>query len=173
MDHRDRAIGVEECAGQGGAIRDLLGTINVSHNRLFDNRAAGGNGGAAGAGGAHGGNGQGGAVLDTLGVTVHLSDTMLRRNKAQGGAGAAGGNGGNGQGGGIFNDGPSPFGAPSLTLTHNRIVANEADGGAAGAGGSAGQGVGGGVFNLGTFAFDAATMIAHNHASTSHDDLFP
>jgi hypothetical protein len=32
--------------------------------------------------------------------------------------------------------------------------------------------VGGGVYNLGTFLFDALTVIANNHASTSHDDCF-
>jgi hypothetical protein len=31
--------------------------------------------------------------------------------------------------------------------------------------------VGGGVYNLGTFLFDATTIIAHNHAATSHDDF--
>jgi len=32
--------------------------------------------------------------------------------------------------------------------------------------------VGGGVYNLGAFSFDSATVIAHNHASTSNDDTF-
>jgi hypothetical protein len=31
----------------------------------------------------------------------------------------------------------------------------------------------GGVYNLGTFLIDAATIIAHNHAATRHDDIFP
>ena len=35
-----------------------------------------------------------------------------------------------------------------------------------------GDGVGGGVSNLGTFTFDADTVITHNHASTSNDDIF-
>jgi hypothetical protein len=30
----------------------------------------------------------------------------------------------------------------------------------------------GGVSNLGTFRFAAATIIAHNHAATRHDDYF-
>jgi hypothetical protein len=33
--------------------------------------------------------------------------------------------------------------------------------------------VGGGVYNLGTFLFDLATVIHHNHASTSNDDIYP
>jgi hypothetical protein len=33
--------------------------------------------------------------------------------------------------------------------------------------------VGSGVYNLGTFTVDITTVIAHNHASTSKDDLFP
>jgi len=49
---------------------------------------------------------------------------------SSGGAGAAGGNGGNGQGGGIYNDGPSPFGTPDLTLLGCLVALNEADGGA-------------------------------------------
>jgi hypothetical protein len=32
--------------------------------------------------------------------------------------------------------------------------------------------VGGGVYNLGTFLFNAATVIAHHYAATSHDDCF-
>jgi hypothetical protein len=35
-----------------------------------------------------------------------------------------------------------------------------------------GLGVGSGVYNRGTFLFDAATIIAHNHASTSDDNCF-
>jgi hypothetical protein len=38
---------------------------------------------------------------------------------------------------------------------------------------TAGWEVGGGVYNLGTFATDLATVIAHNDASTSNDDIFP
>ncbi len=47
-----------------------------------------------------------------------------------------------------------------------------ANGGESGIGGSAGQGIGGGIYNLGSFAFDAFTVIRHNHASTSNDDVF-
>jgi hypothetical protein len=91
-----------------------------------------------------------------------------------GGAGAAGGNGGAGQGGGIFNDGPSPFGAPDLTLTHSLVEFNQADGGTAGAGGSSGSGQGSGVYVTAgsTASKDQKTAIAHNHASTSDDDVF-
>jgi len=31
----------------------------------------------------------------------------------------------------------------------------------------------GGVDNLGAFTSDKATVIAHNYASTSNDDIFP
>jgi hypothetical protein len=37
-------------------------------------------------------------------------------------------------------------------------------------GASDGLGLSGGVYSLGTFLCDAATVIADNHASTSHDD---
>ena len=165
-------------AGQGGAIRALLGTVNVSYSHLDDNQAVGGAGGAAGVGGTHGGsggNGQGGGLLATFGVTATLTDTDLLGNQALGGAGAAGGNGGNGQGGGIFVDGASPFGTPNVALSGCTVEFNEADGGAAGAGGSDGLGIGGGVYvsSLGKFTFDDATVIALNHASTRNDNIFP
>jgi len=38
--------------------------------------------------------------------------------------------------------------------------------------GTDGLGIGGGVYNRGTFLRDAATVIRHNHASTSDDDCF-
>ena len=63
-------------------------------------------------------------------------------------------------------------GGVTVTLNASPIIGNEADGGMGGAGGADGQGVGGGVYNLGTFVFDAATVIRHNHASTSNDDCF-
>jgi hypothetical protein len=157
----------------GGGMRAALGTFNVSHSRVDRNRAVGGTGGDGEQGG-NGGNGQGGGLLDTAGVTVVVSDTTFRQNRAQGGAGAAGGNGGNGQGGGIFDDGASPYGAPDLTLQGCRIVSNQADGAAGGEGATAGQGTGGGVYITagGTARADAATVVARNHASTSDDDIF-
>jgi hypothetical protein len=163
--------------GQGGGLRAVLGTFTLSHGLILGNQALGGPGGGAGSGssaGGAGGNGQGGGLLDTLGGTMVVSDTAFRLNRAQGGVGAAGGDGGNGQGGGIFNDGPSPYGAPDLTLQHCRIVLNEADGGDAGDGGSAGAGQGGGVYvSAGSTArADMATAIRDNHASTSDDDVF-
>jgi hypothetical protein len=163
--------------GQGGAIRALLGTFNLSDSLLAANRAIGGAGGAAGVGGVggSGGNGQGGAFITSLGVTAVLTDTALLWNQAVGGVGAAGGNGGSGLGGGIFNPNgpPPPLGAPDLTLQSCRIEFNQATGGSAGVGGTDGVGIGGGVFNVGTFNFDATTVIDHNHASTSNDDIFP
>lgn len=50
---------------------------------------------------------------------------------------------------------------------------NDADGGEGGSGGSDGSGVGGGVYNLGVLNLDSLTDIIHNHASTSHDNIFP
>ena len=35
------------------------------------------------------------------------------------------------------------------------------------------QGIGGGIYTLGAFTPDALTVIAHNHASTSGDDIGP
>jgi hypothetical protein len=72
--------------GQGGAVRDLLGTINVSQSLLAGNEAVGGSGGAAGAGGVGGNRGsdQGGGLLTGFGVTAVLSDSALLGNLAEG-----------------------------------------------------------------------------------------
>jgi hypothetical protein len=42
------------------------------------------------------------------------------------------------------------------------VTLNEAEGA---------TGIGGGVYNLGSFTFDVFTIIAHNHASTSGDNV--
>jgi hypothetical protein len=54
------------------------------------------------------------------------------------------------------------------------ITDNQASGGAAGAGRNAGQGVGGGLYFVpgGIACLDVVTIVRHNHASTSNDDLF-
>ena len=68
-----------------------------------------------------------------------------------------------------------PSGSLPSPSSRCAIVLNQADGGPGGTGGSDGQGIGGGVYisPLGTFTFDAFTIIAHNHASTSNDNIFP
>jgi hypothetical protein len=60
----------------------------------------------------------------------------------------------------------------SVSVTASGVINNRAQGGEGEDGGSDGQGIGGGVYNLGLFTFDVATVIAHNHASTSNDDTF-
>jgi hypothetical protein len=62
----------------------------------------------------------------------------------------------------VFNDAGS-----ALTLTADAITHNRAEGGAGG------DGIGGGIYNLGTLAVDGLTIIRHNHASTSNDNIFP
>src|SRR2546421_377415 len=73
-------------SGQGGAVRALLGSINISEGLLAGNAAVGGAGGAAGDGGVggSGGNGQGGGFLTAVGVTAVLSDSALLGNLADG-----------------------------------------------------------------------------------------
>ena len=74
---------------------------------------------------------------------------------------------------------PVPRVAPMNTIcsttagSDSTITHNKASGGEGGAGGSDGQGVGGGAYNLGTLVLDMSTVISHNHASTSNDDIFP
>jgi hypothetical protein len=59
----------------------------------------------------------------------------------------------------------------SVHVSTSAITDNAADGGAGQGVGSNGQGIGGGVYNLGAFSY-LTTVIAHNHASTSNDDLY-
>jgi hypothetical protein len=147
-------------------IGGVSGTIDGC--QLDANVALGGPGRMGGAGGAGLG---GGLALSGLGAafsgpgTVNLSHAIVDNNLAQGGAG---GNGGDGLGGGLFNDMGS-----TLTASASLILDNRAWGGHGGAGGQDGQGIGGGVYNKGDFHFDASTLIAHNRASTTNDDLFP
>jgi hypothetical protein len=81
-----------------------------------------------------------------------VADSTLTRNEADGDRGGAGL-------GGAYNDDAS-----RLAMIASLLAQNRADGS---------QGIGGGVYNLGMFAFDAATVIAHNYAFTSNDDIFP
>jgi hypothetical protein len=162
--------GVFVADGWGGALSNFRGsTTTVMGSTFSGNQAIGGNGGDA----------LGGALANLLGSTLIVSSCTLTGNQALGGAGGAGGNGGNGFGGGLFNDGlsiaPENAGIPAaVTVTGCTITDNQATGGAAGAGGSAGQGVGGGASFAagGVVCLDVFTVIAHNHASTSNDDLF-
>ena len=101
------------------------------------------------------------------GSSVSLSGSTITHNEADGGKGGVGGNGGDGEGGGAF----VGTGA-TLAVTGSTIAYNKAEGGVGVAGGSNGQGEGGGVYHDGTFTFDVTTVIAHNHASTSGDDIF-
>src|SRR3954462_5449451 len=93
---------------------------------------------------------------------------------AGGGQGGAGGDGGDGLGGGIYTQ-SSDLGVASLTVTRSAIVVNQAGGGTGGIGGGDGQGIGGGVYISpgGTPSFYALTIIPHDHASTSHDNIYP
>jgi serine/threonine protein kinase len=119
-----------------------------------------------GAAGGNGGNGQGGAFW-ILSGTAGIRDMTLTSNEASGGEGGEGANGGDGQGGGIW-----VGGGVTVTDSASHITDNRAIGGEGGQGGTDGLGVGGGVYNLGTFLYDLATVIVHNHASTSNDDCF-
>jgi hypothetical protein len=171
---------------QGGGIYNaiLFGTffgtpalLMVTDSTITHEDALGGAGGAGGTGGVggNGGNGEGGGLFnsatDFLGnlgqATLTVTGCDVSHDLAEGGAGASGANGGNGSGGGIFNDVGATTTVMSSTITHDR-----ADGGAAGKGDSAGQGIGGGLYNLGTATVDAATIFAHNDASTSNDNTF-
>jgi hypothetical protein len=146
--------------GAGGGIFNYLGNFNssgygqlnasvvtITNSTLDHNQAVGDDGG----------DGYGGGLANLLSATATLTGTELSHNLAQGGD-----DGGNGYGGGLYNDATSTLTLQSCTVTHN-----DADGGDDGAG------IGGGVYNLGAFTYDVATIIKHNHASTSGDDIGP
>jgi hypothetical protein len=103
-------------------------------------------------------------------VSGSASDTgsTFTGNWAIGGTGGSGGNGGDGLGGGIY-----VAAGAAVSLSASTVTLNQAQGGEEGAGGSDGSGIGGGVYGLGSFSFDPFTVIKGNHASTSHDNIFP
>jgi hypothetical protein len=145
----------------------VTATAQIDHSTLLGNEAIGGAGPTCGTG-------QGGGLANLNGGTLTVSNSLIALNRAIGGAGD--GTGGNGRGGGVFNGGPSPVGAPSLTLDHSLVMHNSAEGGTAGPGGSAGLGQGGGLYLApgGSVCLDAFT-VAHlvgNSASTGDDDVF-
>jgi hypothetical protein len=160
----------------GGFYNGVDSTAAVSDALFLDNQAMGGAGGSGAAGGVGAGgaiaNGGGVGAMETafLGLpsdtsSLSLDHSALVLNVAQGGAGEAGGNG---LGGGIYVGTGTSASVTASAITHNRAKGGEGDDG-----GSDGQGVGGGVYDLGAFTSDVFTVIAHNHASTSNDDIFP
>jgi hypothetical protein len=162
-------------AGGGGLIVEAGSEATIRNTIITDNQARGGAGGAA----AAGGNAWGGGLLVTgdfflqaeAPSSVTVSGSTVADNQATGGRGGLGGNGGNASGGGIAVTSES-----SLAVRTSTVVVNLALGGAAGAGGSAGEGRGGGLYidALAEVCLDLVTQarLRHNHASTSHDDVF-
>ena len=188
--------------GTGAAIANYAGgSANVSGSRFDHNQAKGGDGNTAGGAAAVFANlGAGGAIFNYLGgynssvygqfptSIVTVSNSTLSHNDATGGRkgdGLGGGlanlvdaqatvqhsivsdnvakggdEGGNGFGGGFYNDATS-----TLTIQNSTVTGNHANAG------DDGEGIGGGVYNLGTLNM-IATFLKHNHATTSHDDLF-
>jgi hypothetical protein len=157
----------------GGAIDDsFFSTASVSGSTFLGNQVIGSAGGA----GANGTNALGGAISVGINLLLGFDDassltvshSTFAFNAAVGGAGGSGANGGDGLGGGI-----AVVAKSSATVNHSTIQFNQALGGRGGTGGSNGHGSGGGVYEAGIFAHDAFTVIAHNHASTSGDNIFP
>jgi hypothetical protein len=151
--------------GMGGAFENFDGAIGVVQGSTFTgNVARGGMGGDA----------LGGAFSNLLGSSLDVGHCTLDYNRAAGGDGEHGGAGGNGLGGGLYNDGSTDFGVSSLYVTGSTITHNRADGGGGGDGGSPGLGIGGGAYLAagGSACKDMLTVIAHNHASSSDDDVF-
>jgi hypothetical protein len=167
-------------AGGGIDISNSGATATVIGSIITDNKAIGGAGGA----GTNGGNGYGGGISVGWGVLVGnssdgssltLSNSILANNLAVGGQGGAGADGGNGYGGGLWIGTTSSATISNAPGTQTRIENNAALGGPRGAGGSGGQGIGGGAYVAvgGMFSDDFLTIIAHNFASTSNNDIFP
>jgi hypothetical protein len=161
------AAGLDGGLAWGGGI-DLFNSFGhgvsatVINCRVSHNAAVGGRGGPGG----NGGDAWGGGFANLLGATLTINHSSVSHNRSVGGEG---GSGGDGYGGGIFEDAPS-----SLTLTGARVGHNRAVGGEGGPDGSDGEGVGGGLYlTPGAVACaDVLTVIAHNHATTSDDDVF-
>jgi hypothetical protein len=167
-------------AGGGIDISNSGATATVIGSTITDNKAIGGAGGA----GNNGGNGYGGGISVGWGVLVGnssdgssltLSNSILPNNLAVGGQCGAGADGGNGYGGGLWIGTTSSATISNPPGTQTRIENNAALGGPPGAGGSGGQGIGGGAYVAvgGMFSDDFLTIIAHNFASTSNNNIFP
>jgi hypothetical protein len=141
----------------GHAVSATVSSCTVDHNA-----AIGGQGGPGG----NGGDAWGGGLAALLGVTLTVTSSTVDHNRAVGGAG---GSGGDGYGGSIYDDALSSLALRGAAVEHNLAI-----GGDAGPGGSGGEGVGGGVYIVpgGIACGDEATVIAHNHTSTSDDEVF-
>jgi fibronectin-binding autotransporter adhesin len=178
-------------AGHGGpGVNTALGSVqagfafgggvdtsnNGSSATIIDSLISGNQAiGSVGGGGNTGGNGYGGGLsvgfVTLFGMTdgsqLTVIDSIVSGNLAQGGTGGAGANGGDGLGGGLY-----VAATGSATVTDSVITGNDADGGAKGKGSHVGQGYGGGVAYVGSFIKDALTVIDHNDATTSGDNLY-
>jgi hypothetical protein len=165
------------CVVRGGLSVDVYSTATMTNILVTYNTARGGEGGA----GASGGDGWGGGIA-VGGRTIYdgadgssgtLSDSTISDNLALGGTG---GKGGNGFGVVVVVDASEVSGGltatPSLAVSDSTMTGNRAVGGVGRGAGSAGLGIGGGVYNCGDFTY-VDTMIDHNHASTSNDNVFP
>jgi hypothetical protein len=101
------------------------------------------------------GDDEGGVIANLLSATTTLTSSTVAHNEASGG----GGGGGTGLGGGADNDATSTLALYGVLITQNVAIGS--------------PGIGGGIYTLGTFTFDASTVIKHNHASTSGNEIGP
>ena len=155
-------------AGGGIVIASFYQPVSASVRdcAIIDNSAIGGQAGAGG----NGGDAWGGGIAVTAGASLTVIGSIIDHNQAQGGAADTSGlssQGGNGLGGGLYNGTGS-----TLTISASTITDNEAHASQGHNGGSDGTGVGGGIYSLGSLSY-LDTIIEHNHADTSNDDLFP
>jgi hypothetical protein len=98
-----------------------------------------------------------------------IGNSKINSNVARGGSGdtSPSSKGGDGLGGGVYN-----IEGSTTNLTTFPITQNWARGSKGKNGGSEGQGIGGGLYNLRASTFDSTT-ITNNHASTSHNNIYP
>jgi len=174
---------------QGGGIENSTGFLDPPFSvatLMMTNCVVAGNSAIAGQGGsgtnsnlvsAQAGFAFGGGIdCSHNGSIAVINHSVITRNSAIGSAGGSGNNGGNGYGGGLAVGWGTLVGQPEgsqLTLINSVVDGNLALGGTGGdGGGSDGDGIGGGVYRLGTFD-DIASIIAHNHASTSNNEIGP
>jgi hypothetical protein len=155
--------------GGGGDASNLFAPRLLSatfSDCTFDHNAAiGGQGGPGG----NGGDAWGGGLAALLGAALTVNDSSVDHNRAVGGEGGPGGNGGDGLGGAVYEDALSNLTLKGVGVKRNRAVGGEGDDA-----GSDGRGIGGGLYLTpgGVACADVLTVITHNHASTSDDDVF-
>jgi len=133
--------------GLGGSLYINSGSVTLTNDTLYNDRALGGQGGSGGQGGRGGSGGNGGNGSKGGRTNNHSSIGGTGGHGGQGGTGGNGGIGGRGAGGSLY------VNSGSVTLTNDTLSNNNVQGGLGGRGGLGGLGGPGGPGGIGHTLF--------------------